>query len=153
MATTTEAASQALHLKWAEKDRIIVVEPEDQDRYVLKVSRAVELLGLVSRADKFQRQLIVLQRELAKWLQSANGVDSAFLTLREGALSFVVIRANVQYDDHFEDSLSDLDFTIANDVDLDLVKIDTIALPPASRESLNSFLDSEFLLEYISHAS
>ncbi len=152
MTTMTEAASQALHLKWDEKDRTIVVVPEDQDRYVVKVGRVIELLGLASRADRFQQQLTLLQRELAGWLQNTDGIKQAFLTLRDGALLFVVIRNQPVYDESFENSLSDLDFRIANDPDLELIEMNVIALPPLSRSSLDSFLDPVFILE-LEHAS
>ncbi len=154
MTTTAKTGSlrDALLLNWAEKDREIVVTPEDENRYVIKVSRAIDLLGQATKRDRFQEQLRLLQQMLAKWLQNTNHIKQAFLTLRDGALLFVVVHEQAVYDDSFEDSLSDLDFNIANDVDLEFIEMNAIALPPIPPDSLESFLDPAFTLEYAGHA-
>jgi hypothetical protein len=147
---TTATPSSALQLRWDMKEGLLIVTPEDQDRFVIKVRRAIELLKLAGRADEFQKQFGLLLRLLAQWLRERKKrVEKAFLTYRDGALSFVVVRSEAQYDDDFEDAVSDLDFGIARDADLDLIKMDAIALPPTSDTALQSFLDPGFTLEYV----
>jgi len=148
MATTTTGAVQ---LRWDMKDGLVVVTAEDQDRFAIKVRRAIEILQQGDHADKFGTEFQLLLRLLAEWLKDRSGIEKAFLTHRDGALSFVVVRSSCEYDDDFEDALSDLDVDIAADTDLSLIKMDAIALPPASETALRSFLDPEFTFEYVGH--
>jgi hypothetical protein len=142
------AASDVIQLHWDMKDGLLTVTPEDEDRFSIKVGRAIELLQQANRAEDFRRQFTLLLRELARWLKDRSDVERAFLTLRDGALVFVVVREFCEYDDAFEDALSELDYSVANDADLDLIKMDAIGLPPASDRALSSFLDPAFTLEY-----
>ena len=148
MATSTTGTVQ---LRWDMKDGLVVVTPEDQDRFVIKLRRAIEMLQQGDHADKFSHQFSLLLRLLAEWLTDRSDIERAFLTYRDGSLSFVVVRSLCKYDDDFEDALSDLDFDIASDADLNLIKMDAIALPPASETALRSFLDPEFTFEYVAH--
>ena len=126
----------------------VIVTPRDQDRFVIKVQRAIELLQQASQAEKFQRQFNLLLRVLAEWLRGRTDIERAYLTHRDGALAFVVVRKSVQYDDDFEDQISAVDFLIANDPDLDLIKMDAIGLPMASESAVSSFLDPGFVLQF-----
>ena len=144
-------ASDIVQLRWDTRDGLLTVTPEDEDRFSIKVGRAIELLQQANRAEEFQQQFTLLLRLLAQWLQDRSDTERAFLTQRDGALAFVVVRASSEYDDDFEDALSDLDFGIANDADLNLVTLDAIGLPLASDSAVSSFLDPTFTLEYIDH--
>ena len=150
MATDTTSSS-VVRLRWDMKDGLVVVTPQDEDRFSIKVGRAIEILQQANRADEFKQQFKILLRVLAEWLKDQVDVGRAYLTHRDGALAFVVIRKSREYDDEFEDSLSNLDYEIANDADLNLIKIDGIALPSVSDTAASSFLDPEFTLEYVGH--
>lgn len=149
MATATTPTVQ---LDWGLKDGLVTVTPRDQDRFSIKIRRAIEILQQAAKADEFERQFNLLLRMLAEWLHTRNDVARAYITNRDGALAFVVVRASREYDDEFEDALSDLDFRLATDADLDLIKMDAIALPLASDCAVSSFLDDSFTLEYVDHA-
>ena len=150
MATDTTSSS-VVQLRWDMKDGLVVVTPQDEDRFCIKVGRAIEILQQAGHAEEFKRQFNLLLRVLAEWLKDRDDIKRAYLTHRDGALAFVVIRESPQYDDDFEDALSDLDYEIANDADLDLIKIDAIALPCVSDTAVSSFLDPGFMLEYAGH--
>ena len=147
-ATPSDAAT-VVRLRWDMIDGTVTVTPQDQDRFSIRVRHAIEMLRQGHHAEKFNGQFRLLLRLLAEWLKDRTDIEKAFLTHRDGSLSFVVVKVSCEYDDEFEDSLSDLDFGIANDTDLDLIKIDAIALPPTSETALRSFLDPEFTCEYV----
>lgn len=143
------AANQPVQLEWSRSGDTVVVTPQDEDRFTIKLGRAVAILQQAQHAEEFRRQFNLLLRLLAEWLKETEGVKQAFVTHRDGALSFVVVREACAYDDAFEDRLSDLDYRIATDEDLNRIKMDAIALPPASMDALSSFLAPDFVMEYI----
>lgn len=153
MPTVTETKSRKAgfvqQLLWQEKDGLIVVTPRDQDRFGVRLHRALEALKMVKKAEEFEEQFRLLLRIIAEWIKVTPGVSRAFITLRDGGLSLVVVRDSVKYDSAFEDALSELDLEIANDEDLALVRMSSIALPCASDEAIASFLNPEFSYEYI----
>lgn len=140
-------ATSVVHLRWDEGG-LVTVHPEDESRFVVKIHRAIEILQQAGREEEFRDQFELLLQILAGWLKQRSDIARAFLTHRDGVLAFVVVRTSREYDDAFEDELSDLDFKIANDPDLKLIKMDAIALPPASEAAIGSFLDPEFSMEY-----
>ena len=141
----------ALRLHWDMRDQLLVIVPEDEDRFGIKVGRAIEILQEASRAEEFRSQFGLLLRILAEWLRQRTDIGRAYLTHRDGALAFVVIRKSSRYDGGFEDALSDLDYEIANDTDLNLIKMDAIGLPCVSDTAASSFLDPGFALEFAGH--
>jgi len=146
MATGT--TSTVHQLRW-NGEGVVIVTPEDSDRFGVKLHRAIEVLQQADHADEFKRQFNLLLCVLAGWLKDRSDIDRAFLTHRDGVLAFVVVRASCEYDDDFEDALSSLDFSVANDADLDRIKMDAITLPPASDSAIRSFLAPGFVIEYI----
>lgn len=150
---TPRELTQAVQLDWTDDGGVVTVTPRDKDRFILKVRRAVVILQQMNQAEEFEKQFTLLLRLLAEWLGNQNNIHRAFLTHRDGALAFVIVRQLSEYDEQFEDRLSDLDFDIANDADLKLIKMDAICLPRASREAVSSFLDPEFMLEYVGHGN
>jgi hypothetical protein len=125
---------------------MVTVTPRDADRYAIKMQRAIELLQVGQKIEQFNQQFQLLQNILADWLRQRDDILGAYITFRDGLLAFVVVRNVVRYDEQFEDSLSELDMSIANDVDLDLIRLRTISLPCVSDDALTSFLDSSFSL-------
>lgn len=137
-----------VHLSWktGKSGRLMIV-PKDNDRFMVQVRYAVEILQKSKDFERFHDQFKVLLDILVAWIRSRSDVKNAYVTLREGSLSFVVVKASAKYDAKYEDELSDLDIEIANDEDLDLITLTVLSLPPASDESLTTFLDSRFTLE------
>lgn len=140
-------------LRWDMRDNLVTVSPEDENRFCIKVRRAIEILQQADRKEEFREQFNLLLRVLARWLNDQHDIDKAFLTQRDGALAFVLVRKSSAYDEDFEDALSDLDFNVANDPDLNLIRMDAIALPNVSESAVGSFLDPNFRLEYVGHGN
>ena len=140
-----------VQLDWNLENGLVTVVPRDRDRFCIRVRRAIEVLQQASRADSFTEQFNLLLRTLAKWINDTTGIAKAYLTLRDGALAFVVMRESSEYDDDFEDSLSELDYRISRDRDLSLITMDAMALPLSSEDAACSFIDDGFAFAYVKH--
>ena len=146
--TTDARKNVVLQLAWDDIDGRVIVTPENEDRYQLRIDRVVELLQLAQDAESFKNQVNFLHKRLAGWMSARDDIENAYLTFRDGALSLVVVRNDPKYCPEFDDALSDLDIEIANDVDLNLIKLNTISLPPTSQEALQQFVDDNFCFLY-----
>ncbi len=134
---------------WSENDTIVVT-PDDLDRFDIQKEVAIEVLRIASQHEKsFHAQMKLLLRRLAEWIDAHKAnVTRGFLTIQDGSMVFVVVKSDPKLDEPLEDSLSEMDVAIANDPDFNLLRLNTIALPPATREALMSFLDERFLVSY-----
>lgn len=128
-----------VQLRWKNGDGLVTIEPENQDRYNLKVRHVIEACEAAVNEQSIQLQIKLLLKRLGEWIQTRADVRDAIVTLQNGRLLFLVIRNTVPHDPDFEDSLSALDLAIANDPDLGDLRLDALALPPASPESIQSF--------------
>jgi hypothetical protein len=148
MATVVDAPV-VMQLTWEHKDGNIVVTPSNQDRFLIKIGRAIEILRQHQRQQQFEKQFDLLLKELASWLEKHEGRWSrAFLTAGESTLRFIVVRGQVKFESDLTDALSDLGVEVANDPDLELIQLSTRALPLVTEEALQSFLDASFTIEF-----
>lgn len=145
----SNALTNVVQLDWADEDGIVTVTPQNENRFNIKLRKAIEILQLADKMDQFRQQFKLLLDVLGRWLKDRRDVARAFVTVRDGGLAFVLVRDSSEYDEAFEDAVSDLDYRLANDVDLDLIELDAIALPGASDEAIASFLDPRFTLSYV----
>ena len=138
-----------MQLDWfAEADQVEVTA-RDQQRFEIQKDRAIEVLRQAKNAERFGKQFDLLLSILGSWLQDrTDRLISAHLTLHDGAFAFLVIMRQFQYNPELEDQLSDLDIQVANDPQLDLIRVNMSLMPPVSEEALSSFLDPDFFLTY-----
>ncbi len=155
MATAAGKAKPAIaHPGSVAKQRILVsyrnpasalVEVEDGDRLPFDT---VAQLALACQQGQhvleFQKQVCdKLEPRLGEWCaKEAQNIATAYLAFREGRFLFLVVRKAVAYDRDFSDRLTDLDIAVARDSDLDLIKLDVLALPNVSEEVARSFIGS-----------
>jgi len=146
MTTPSFGMQTAVEINWyAEEDRVEVT-PRDQQRFELQKDRVIDLLQLANHGEK---QLLLLLQLFGRWIdRNSAKIANAYLTLRDNTLLFLVISNTPTCDDEFEDELSDLDLALANDPDLRLIRLNTLVLPPASPEALDSFFHDEFTLVF-----
>ena len=138
-----------VELDWFADGDVVSVTPRNQERFEIQKDRAIQVLQMAREAEQFQRQFNLLLKRLAEWIRSQRAdIDKAFVTLQDGTLAFVVVRKEAAYDEDFQDALADVDIEVANDRDLDLITLKTLALPNISSESLRSFLDERLVLSY-----
>jgi len=128
----------------------IGVDPRDSVRFDIQREKAARLLRMMDHAEQFEKQFSLLLDVLGRWIgDNDTKIKAAYLTMQNGILSFVVVQVAAEYDGEFEDSLTDLEFAIANDADLNLISMTTMPLPPVSEQALRSFIDESLLLQYV----
>ena len=129
--------------QWVEECPRCAVETEDEDRFVLTLGAAIEACRAFSHYETFVRQFRELHAQLSAWIQQHDrDIAEGYLTLRDGGLLFLVVQKSAAFNQELEDSLTDLDIKIAQDDDLNLIRLNVQALPQASEESIQSFLVS-----------
>jgi hypothetical protein len=149
MTTRALRKIRPVQLNYHSEENSVVVTSSDEDRFQIQKDRAIEVLQQAKNADDFSLQLRLLLNILGALVRDhRNGLSAAYLTLHDGALSFVAVMHGVKYDAELEDRLSDLDLEIANDPQLDLIRLNTSLMPRTSEEALASFLDEDFVLTY-----
>lgn len=149
MSTDLIDSIKTIELDWFEDNDVVRVTPRNQQRFEIQKDRAIEILQLASQAESFGRQFSLLLNHLAEWISERQEfIEAAILTLQDANLAFVVVRNSARYDEKFEDDMADLAFDVANDPDLDLVGIKTIALPLVPKVALQSFVDERLALSY-----
>ena len=140
---------KCVELDWYADGEVVSVTPRDQQRFEIQKDRAIEILQRAKDGDAFQQQFLLLLQRLAAWMKvHSSKVARSILTLQDDRLAFMVVRNAVRYDELFEDELADLDYDIANDPDLDLMRLKTLALPKVDGEALRAFLDERLVLVY-----
>lgn len=153
-AASESSPSNSVEIDWyAEHDTVIVSPrntPGNMKRFAIQKDRAIEVLQAAQKAEVFDKQFGLLLDRLAEWINQHQGkISEAILTAQDGSLSFVVVRTEAELDDEFQDALTALEFDIANDANLDVISLDTMALPPVTRRALSSFLDAKFSMRYV----
>ena len=143
-------ATEPIRLNYRDSDTQVLVEPSDEDRFIISASEVAEACR---QNDKAIRFLTTLQKHLlprlGQWLsQHSDRVRSAWLSVRDGSLLFVVVRRQAAYDRQFEDALTELDLEIANCDQMDGICLNVLALPNVSDETACSFLDPAVVWEF-----
>ncbi len=140
-----------VEIDWFAAGDKVQVCPRSKVRFEVHKDRAIQILQLATTAES---QLNLLMQRLGEWLNlHTDKVREGYLTLRDARFAFLVVTRDPGLDDDLEDSLSDLDFEIANDPDLEALKLNALILPPASKQSLSSFFDRRFLVKYGGHGT
>lgn len=153
-----DQTAKSVELDWYAEDETVIVTPRNQRRFEIQKDRAIRALqqeqDKVGDLDQTARQFNLLLERLANWIEARKEkILRGILTLRDGKLLFLVIQETPEYDEDFEDDLSALDVEIANDADLNLIGMDVLALPPASQEGLQSFVNEGCKITYDGHRS
>jgi len=141
--------NSTIQLSWHNEDGLVVVTPQDQDRYTLTVRSLIERERKGKQLELFNDQLRLLLRELATWLEGReNVVSQAYLTMRDGGFLFLVVKKDAEYSDQLEDELSELDIKLANDKLINALEVDVLALPNASSVAVDTFIDPAFVFRF-----
>ena len=138
-----------VELDWYSDNDYVEVTPRNQKRFNIQKDLAIEVLQKAKESERFDKQFALLLERLAQWINDqSDKIAHGIITLQDGSLAFVAIQHSGKYDEQFQDALADVDLEIANDPDLDLIQLKTIALPNVSGESLSSFIDKRMVLTY-----
>ena len=151
MAISTK--SDPIRLLISEADRNVVVEPEDNDKFVLRVKEAIVACRvLADYKSLFEGQLDHLKNILGAWASKRKEkIHKVFLTLQDARMLFLVVTKQQTYDTQLEEELADLDLEIAQDPECSKINLDVQALPYCAEDSYISFCNPEWVLEYLIH--
>lgn len=140
----TQQHQSLVELHWENVEGRVKVVLPGSDIMLLQMDAAVQACRAFHKQVIFGDQLKMLLQGLAEWIDSRiDQLSDAYLTVRDAGLLFVVVRKGRQYDSDFESKLTDLDVEVANDSDYNLIKMDVLALPNSSNESINSFVSNK----------
>lgn len=147
--THTNRISKYVELQTRRENGGVKVEPREQDRYAIIEKQAAEALQLLKEVEDFRQQFRYLQRVLAEWVDGRNDVQDAYITLADGSLLFVAVQTQVKFSEEFDDAIAELDLRIANDSALSLIKMNTLAMPKATGDTLQQFLCDKMTMVYV----
>jgi len=83
-AEKTQHSTLALVLEWDDRDRFVTVVPENEDRFSIKLDRAISVLQLAGSMDAFRKQFALLMNVLGEWVfdrRNLNDIRDAYVTL------------------------------------------------------------------------
>ena len=149
MASTTTAPSP-IRLTYHQKDRQVVIVPENQDLFMMSVDQVPRACQQAAKGYEFGNQFKAMLERLAKWIMERRlKINRAFVTVRDASFLLLLIQKERRFDEKFEDDLSDLDVEIACDDALKLLCLNVMALPHVSKEAYASFLNQQFIWEFV----
>ncbi len=140
-----------IRLSWSEKDKRIVFEPEDNDRFSLTVEEAIEACEVYDKEGRalFRKQFKELLNFLGNWSYGQREkIHKVSVTVRDKGLLFLVIANSKKYDADFDELLTKLDLHIATSGDFSEIKLSVQDLPYCDENNYSSFCNPEFTLEY-----
>ena len=144
-----KVSRNVIHLKWHHGENRVLVEPEDEDRFLTTVQDIITACGVSREMLVFKKQFDALLRRLAEWVEEhQERIRDAYITVRDAGLMFLVVQTGREYDRAFEDALTDLDLEVAQDDSMGLVEMSVLALPNCAPEAVEGFLSSEVTLAY-----
>jgi hypothetical protein len=144
MATVTK--SSWVHLHHADDSEGVIVTTATNQTFTLPLDAAIRACGSVEKLERFTKQFQKLLTRLASWLTDhLDDVEDAYVTLRDAGLLFLVVRKTRRFNEELENSLTGVDLEIAQDPELDLIRLTVLALPMTSRDGIESFLVSPSL--------
>jgi hypothetical protein len=135
------ATTNALPIRYESRNGIVVVRPNDEDRFALAVEAAYcGSCPLFQDRALFRAQFERTLQKLARWLTAhKRQIVQARVTLRGTTLQFLVMHKAKRYDTAFQDQLSELDIAIAQDPKLHLIRLASFAVPCRPWGELASF--------------
>ena len=143
-APVISAPQSVVFLRYNDHAGTVCVEVAECDRILMATAEAARACGAYEERKRFQTQFEELMARLCRWSQEhAPDVESAFITVRDGGLLFLVVRREAEYERDFEDALTDLDSEIARDEEFDLIRLSVLALPHCPPEAMQSFLGDD----------
>ncbi len=148
---SSETRTEPIKLIYSEGNTQVVIEPEDQDRFVLRVEEAIRACRVYDEfRSLFEKQLDHLKNMLGGWLrQQHEKTQKAFLTLQDDRMLFVVVMARKEYDPDLEKDLTELELRIAQDQECSQINLDVQALPSCDEHCYESFCNPTWTLEYV----
>lgn len=130
---------EIIELHYGNSGQVRVV-PEDRDIMAMPVEMAIEACRAFKQQVMFHDQFTHLIQFLGDWISTHDGaIQTAYLTTRDHGLLFVVVQKSAAWCEEVETLITDLELTVANDVDFRLIRLSVQAVPtePAAEPFLS----------------
>ena len=119
----------------------VTIHSQDGDLFALTKQMIARAGRIAAGIEAFDNQLTALRAELEGWAaQRADLIDQVFLALKGDQFLFLVVLKGKAYNGIFEDDLTELDMSIAQNPDYDLIPLSVLALPACAEDVIRSFL-------------
>lgn len=121
-----------------------IVRMKDGDVFFIAMAEAARACRAFDRAKEFGSQFGELMDLLTGWIETHfDKIKSAHLTFQDqGGILFLVMQKSQTFDPALSEALTEIDLTVANSKDLDLIDMDVLLIPSVSREATSAFLAS-----------
>ncbi len=120
------------------------VDMKDGDKFFIAVGEAARALKMYNRMEQFEGQFRELVQILINWSRDhKDKIHTAMLASRDRDLLFFVVQKNVEFDSDLTDALTDLDISIANNKNLELINLEVLAVPYVTPDAYSAFTASE----------
>lgn len=139
-----------VRLTWDDKRKILYSgEKNGNDFGVASARETIQALTTTAYMAEFMLEFEDLQHELAKWInQREDKIHRVFITMREQCWLLLVVRSSTEFDDKFEDELSDLSITVSQNEHYSQVPFSVQSLPLCSEECYRAFCNPLFTYTY-----
>lgn len=139
-----------VRLNFREKDCQVIVIPDDNDLFCTTVDKAIKACKAYDEMTRCSEQFkTMLCEKLASWIKNhKDNIEQAFVTVTESGALFLVVRKSMKFDREFTYALADLDMKIAQDPELNLIKLSVLSLPHSSEEEYGTFLNPSSTFQY-----
>lgn len=142
MATTREAP---IILRAADGG-MATVEPHDQDRFCMAINSLVSAAQARTQVEEFKRQLSHLVPRVGEWAAREPDIADSLFVPRGGRVLFVAFHRGTEFNVTLAERLAELEFEIAQDPSLGLIKFDTFAM--SAYDDPTSILGDGFTFKY-----
>lgn len=112
--TDQKTASEPIRLNFRSETRV-VVEPEDNDRFVMTVKEAAQACKKAVDDKNFQDDFRQFLIHLEQWGESqAAKISAIYVNIGDGVLNVLVCTPSQAYDVDLDDTISDLDLELVD---------------------------------------
>ncbi len=144
-----DITTEPVRLKWSEENRVVLFEPEDQDRFSMKVKEVIQACNIHQQRNEFESQFDDLKNILGNWIhERKDKIAQAFVTIRDTRILFLAITKDVEYDSELEDELTNLDWVISQTPLFSAIPLSVQSLPQCDSDTYEAFLSPPIILEY-----
>ncbi len=108
MAKERATATGPIHLS-SRSNRLVTVEPEDEDRFTMAAKEAVRACQHAQNEKELLEDFDRLLLHVRQWCEKRNEVSTAYVYPADGTLNIVICTKGDDYRLDFDDALTELD--------------------------------------------
>lgn len=133
----SEEKAKPIYLTYRSVEKV-VVEPDDQDRFVTTVQDAARACKSAQVGTEWQAQFENFLARVHEWCEARKDrIDSSFVDVGDGGLRVNVCTSMADFDFDFEDEVTELDIELARDFPHCISEVSQIPRPVLARLDLS----------------